>query len=148
MNNQSLLARFVTIVLSFCLLFTTIDALERAQPAQAQAAAGVLIIACAAIASCIIIRVMRQPPDVVDRVLVLYRDHYDDNWTAVVTNFHAILYADHPVSVFADQYTGDVASRYRVKDITEEWRKLHPLFADRPQGVQKANGGWTVEPGL
>ncbi len=122
----------LTVILA--LLFTTIPP----RKVEAQVAQGVLIIACVVIASCIIIRVMRDPPDVVDRVLVLDRDHYDGNWTPVVTNFHAILYSNHPISVFADQITEGAGARYRVRDITDEWRREHPNYA--PNEIQLANG--------
>lgn len=112
---------FITILLCVALISSTYDPPQ----AEAQAIPALIVLGCTAIAACIIIKAMSKPHDLYDRVLVLEISHYDGNWTPIATNFHAFLNAEKPVTVFAPQMTDDTGL-YRVKDITDEWRKIHP----------------------
>lgn len=112
-----------TILLCLALASSTYDPPQ----AEAQMAGGLLILGCTVIAACIIIKAMSKPNGAYDRVLVLEVSHYDGNWTPVATNFHAFLNAENPVTIFAPQMTDDIGI-YRVKDITDEWRKIHPYL--------------------
>lgn len=114
---------FTTLFVCFSLISSTYDPPQ----AEAQMAGAVLILGCTVIAACIIIKAMAKPNGAYDRVLVLELSHYDGNWTPIATNFHAYLNPENPVTIFAPQMTDDIG-QYRVKDITDEWRKIHPYL--------------------
>lgn len=89
------------------------------EPPKARAGglpAAVLVLSAAAIASCIIIKVLSKPPiSYTPRRLVLERSYHDGIWVPLCTNT-VVLGSNTPMSVFSDQMTDEFAL-YRVKEI-------------------------------
>lgn len=106
--------------------------------AQAQALPAGIVLAIVGIASCVIIKAMHHPQVLLDRVVVLQVNYRNGNgWENVVTNFHAVIYCDHPCSIFGVQMRmiqeDNEAAKFRIEDITDWWRSEHPYGWDSLQ---------------
>lgn len=81
--------------------------------------AAILVLSAAAIASCIIIKVLSKPPiSYTPRRLVLERSYHDGIWVPLCTNT-VVLGSNTPMSVFSDRMTDEFAL-YRVREIPVE----------------------------
>lgn len=104
-------------IVTYLVCAALVLALIKPQPAKAQVAPVVFIMACGVIATCIIIKVSSVPPRAYVPVTLVLEKSTDGRatWTAICTNT-VVLGTAKPISVFTDQMTDDMAF-YRVHEL-------------------------------